>query len=267
MSMTTVVLSGGPLRPEPTPAVLAALGPVLRCGGPDRVVAADSGYRRAEQLGLRVDDLVGDLDSIGTEALERAERAGVRVHRHPRDKDATDLELALEFAAEGCTPGSVARILVVGSSSGRVDHLLALLGALGSERLTDVAVDAVLDDDAVVICRPGTTLLPAGDGATVSLLALGGSARVARTAGLRWPLVDRVLPAMAGLGVSNVVDRSPASLDLAAGVVAVVVPGGVPADPATLPPTDPATLPPTDPATLPPTDPATLPPTDPEVDQ
>jgi len=224
MSMTTVVLSGGPLRPEPTSAVRAALDRVVRAGGPHRVVAADSGYERAEQLGLRVDDLVGDLDSIGAHALERAERAGVQVHRHPRDKDATDLELALELAAEGGAPGSAHRILVLGSSSGRVDHLLALLGALGSERLADVAVDAVLDDDAVVVCRPGRREVPAGQGATVSLVALGGPARVARTTGLRWPLVDRELPALAGLGVSNVVEHVPASLELAAGVLAVVVP-------------------------------------------
>ncbi len=224
MSMTTVVLSGGPLRPEPTSAVRAALDRVVRAGGPHRVVAADSGYERAEQLGLWVDDLVGDLDSIGPDALERAERAGVRVHQHPRDKDATDLELALELAAEGDAPGSATRILVLGSSSGRVDHLLALLGALGSEQLADVAVDAVLDDDAVHICRRGRREVPAGQGATVSLVALGGPARVARTTGLRWPLVDRELPALAGLGVSNVVEHVPASLELAAGVLAVMVP-------------------------------------------
>jgi thiamine pyrophosphokinase len=259
MSMTTVVLSGGPLRPEPTRAVLAALDAIGRGGGPVRVVAADSGYERAEQLGLRVDDLVGDLDSIGPEALERAERAGTRVHRHPQDKDATDLELALELAAEGCALASADRILVVGTSAGRVDHLLALLGALGSERLAGVAVDAVLDDDTVAICRPGTTVLSAGDGTVVSLLALVGPARVARTTGLRWPLTDRVLPAMAGLGVSNVVDRAPASLELTAGVLAVVVPGGVPADPDTRPPADPDTRPPADPDTRPPADP--------EVDQ
>jgi hypothetical protein len=76
---------------------------------------------------------------------------------------------------------------------------------------------------------------------------------------LRWPLTDRVLPAMAGLGVSNVVDRAPASLELTAGVLAVVVPGGVPADPDTRPPADPDTRPPADPDTRPPADP--------EVDQ
>ena len=58
----------------------------------------------------------------------------------------------------------------------------------------------------------------------LSLVALGGPARVARTTGLRWPLVDRELPALAGLGVSNVVEDTPASVELTDGVVAVVVP-------------------------------------------
>ena len=220
MPMTTVVLGGGPLRPGPTAAALSALDLLRRAGGPDRVVAADSGHERGEQLGLPVDDLVGDLDSISPSSLERAERSGVRIHRHPRDKEATDLELALDLAVAG----GAAHLLVLGSSGGRVDHLLALLGALGSDRLAGVVVDAVLDDDVVHICRPGRREVAAGPGATLSLVALGGPARVARTTGLRWPLVDRELPALAGLGVSNVVEHTPASVELTDGVVAVVVP-------------------------------------------
>lgn len=54
--------------------------------------------------------LIGDLDSVSPEAL-----SGVaRVERHPVDKDATDLELALAAAAR-LEPAS---ILVLGGATG-----------------------------------------------------------------------------------------------------------------------------------------------------
>src|SRR3954464_7604601 len=79
-----VVCAGGPAR-APLPDL------------PDDtlVIAADAGILEAERLGLRVDLLVGDLDSAPEDAIARAPR----VERHPVDKDASDLELAVAAPA------------------------------------------------------------------------------------------------------------------------------------------------------------------------
>ena len=58
------------------------------------VIAADGGLRLSPILGLRVDVVVGDMDSVSAAELAAAEQAGARIERHPTDKDATDLELA-----------------------------------------------------------------------------------------------------------------------------------------------------------------------------
>jgi len=68
---------------------------------------------------LHVDVAVGDFDSLDADLLAGLERAGARLVRYPVEKDASDLELALE-AAVSFRP---ARILVVGSSSGRGETL------------------------------------------------------------------------------------------------------------------------------------------------
>ena len=83
-----VVCAGGPVR-----AVLPTFDPGAI------VIAADAGVHEAERLGLRVDLLVGDLDSAQPAAVARVEATGGRVERHPADKDASDLELALVAAA------------------------------------------------------------------------------------------------------------------------------------------------------------------------
>src|SRR5688572_21924099 len=109
---TVVVLAGGD-GPDPGLVVPAA----------DLVVAADSGAEQAAPLGLDVDLLVGDLDSIAPGTLAALEASGTRIERHPRDKDATDLELALAVAVGH----RARRIVVVGGHGGRLDHAAAAL--------------------------------------------------------------------------------------------------------------------------------------------
>ena len=84
------------------------------------VVAADSGYDNALAHGVAVDVLIGDMDSI---ADLSAVPDTVRQVRFPRDKDATDTELAIDY----CRDAGCQRLLMIGGSGGSVDHLFALL--------------------------------------------------------------------------------------------------------------------------------------------
>src|SRR3954468_10007186 len=110
-----VVCAGGPAR--------AALPDV-----PDDalVIAADAGILEAERLGLHVGLLIGDPASAPPDAVARA----VRVERHPVDKDASDLELAVAAAVAA----DARRIVVVGGAGGRLGHLLGGAFPLGSAR-------------------------------------------------------------------------------------------------------------------------------------
>ena len=102
-------------------SILPSGGRAPAAAGDDAtVIAADGGVDRALALGLHVDLAIGDFDSVSPAGLAAAEAAGARVERHPAAKDATDLELALD-AAIALGP---ARIVVVGSGGGRLDHLL-----------------------------------------------------------------------------------------------------------------------------------------------
>ena len=80
---------------EPDVVVVASgPGPSVAVPVTPTVIAADGGLDRAAALGLDVDVVIGDLDSVSAEALAAAEAAGARIVRHPEAKDATDLELA-----------------------------------------------------------------------------------------------------------------------------------------------------------------------------
>ena len=55
------------------------------------VIAADSGLDHARAHDIKVDLVVGDLDSVSDAAIAAAIADGVSIETYPRDKDATDL--------------------------------------------------------------------------------------------------------------------------------------------------------------------------------
>jgi thiamine pyrophosphokinase len=196
------VLSGGP---EPPARVELPAGAA--------VIAADSGAELAGPIDL----LVGDLDSISAETLAGIER----VERHPAEKDATDLELALR-AALRLEPE---RILVVGSGAGRLDHLVGGLLLLASDFLACVQVDAQLGAAAVHVIRSRRTFV-GEPGELVSLFAVHGPAEGVATDGLLYPLRGETLEPGSTRGVSNVFAEHEVRVAVAKGVLLAVRPTG-----------------------------------------
>jgi thiamine pyrophosphokinase len=186
------------------------------------VVAADGGVDVARALGLEVAVAVGDFDSVTAAGLAAVEQAGGRVERHPQAKDATDLELALDAALDL----GIDRIVVVGDSGGRLDHLLAGLLLLGHTRYAHIEIDAMLGPAGAHIVRT-QRVLEGEPGELVSLLPLGGAAEGVVTAGLEYPLRGETLEPGSSRGVSNVFTGREARIAIARGVLAVLRPGTI----------------------------------------
>lgn len=204
-----VVAGGGPPHPD-----------VIRDLPADAlVIAADSGLIHARALGLPVDAVVGDLDSLDPEALAAAEAAGATVQRHDEAKDQTDLELAMD-AAMSSHPD---RIVVVGSDGGRLDHLLAGVLLLAAPRYGNAAIEARLGPARVTVVR-GRVTLSGEPGDLVTLVPVGVAVGV-RTEGLLYPLRDEDLHAGTTRGVSNELIAATATVTVADGVLLAVQPG------------------------------------------
>jgi thiamine pyrophosphokinase len=215
MTRAAVVLAGGdPVEPAlrtflPEPAV---------------VIAADSGLHQASRLGLHVDYVVGDLDSADPAAVDAARAVGAIVYRHPAEKDATDLELALDVAREQ----GAQRVTVVGGAGGRLDHFLANVALLAADRFADLELDARIGDAYVVIAHGGRPAyeIVGGAGSLVTLLASGGDAAGITTGGLQYPLQAATLRPGTSRGVSNVLVGERGSVVLEHGTLLVIQPDG-----------------------------------------
>ena len=214
MSEEIVVVVSGGEPPDPRAALTVPLGAP--------VVAADRGLEHALALGLEVAVAVGDFDSASPQAVAVAEAAGTRVERHPHEKDATDLELALDVAAAM----SPERILVLAGDGGRLDHQLSTLLLLGSDRYAGSQVDALVGSARVHVVR-GERSLDGAPGELLTLLALHGPAVGVTTEGLTYPLRGETLQPGSSRGVSNVFAASTATVSVEHGVVLAIAPGDV----------------------------------------
>ena len=204
---TVLIFAGGDL-PEPN---LADELPAA-----DLVLAADSGYDVAVHLGVRVDVLVGDLDSVTASPIPDH----VVIEQYPVDKDQTDLDLALELALRE----DASRVVVIGGTGGRFDHEISAVGLIGSDRWAGIdELDWISSRGRAYVVRR-RRILHGDVGATVSLVPVGGPVTGLTTMGLHWELEGDDLQPGSTRGVSNVMRGPVADIRLDSGCLLVVFP-------------------------------------------
>ena len=149
------------------------------------VVAADAGAVGAEALGLAIDLVVGDGDSLGPAGVARFRAAGVEVRLSPAEKDESDTELAML----ACLDRGARRITLLGAFGGeRLDHAVANLSLLAMPELEALDVSALDERSRVRLLqaagKPASLALPGRVGDLVSLLPFGAGADDITTEGL-----------------------------------------------------------------------------------
>lgn len=206
-----MVLAGG----EPEDATFVR----SRIHEEDLVLAADGGARLALAAGVGIHAVIGDLDSLA-EDDQRALPTETRIFRHPPEKDASDLELALDLALS-LEPREV---IVLGAMGGRADHFLTNVGLL--HRCKDVPVRLVGSRAEIRVLDEGSATLDVPAGTIVSLVPLTPRVEGVTLRGFHYPLEGEALQWGTSRGLSNVVDAPPACVEAGRGVlVLVIVPG------------------------------------------
>jgi thiamine pyrophosphokinase len=189
----------------------------------DLLIAADGGALPLLRAGIVPHVAIGDMDSIDEAGLAKLEAHGITPQRFPREKDETDLELALLYAAAA---GATA-IDILGALGGRWDHTLANVALLALPELRERRTRLLADRQTLFLVRDAA-MLEGQVGDTVSLLPLTGAAHGVTTRGLRYPLDGATLSYERARGVSNVLLTPPGSVSLREGLLLVVQHAGIP---------------------------------------
>jgi thiamine pyrophosphokinase len=164
----------------------------------DLVIAADSGYKNAVNLGAIPTVILGDFDSLPQEELESV-TDNAEILTVPAEKDFTDTQLAVDTAIKrGAT-----EITVIGGLSGRLDHTLSNLAILRSSHLSGVRTvmtDGInrvryIKNDSIIILKSKYKYL--------SLIAISEKVKGVTVEGCKYPLDNATLTNTYQYAVSN----------------------------------------------------------------
>ncbi|MBP7175784.1 MAG: thiamine diphosphokinase [Thermoclostridium sp.] len=182
------------------------------------VICADGGARHCKQADITPHVIVGDFDSIDVNLLQAYEKEGVELKKYEPRKDFTDMELALEYAAEhGAT-----RIFMMGAMGSRLDHSLSNLQLL--HKLMDKGIRGVIlnENNRVYLIRDKIKISRM-DGYKLSLLPATPIVEGVTTEGLTWPLFNFTMTMGTGLGISNEFAEDAATIRISSGRLYVIL--------------------------------------------
>ena len=213
MVNTSLIFAGG-LAPND-----ATLKVVREIKNVNLVIAADSGLHTATNLGLTVDVVIGDMDSVNAKALTDADSQGTKIIRHDTDKNFTDLHAALLYAAEH----GAQKMIVVTAGGGRLDHQFGVIAAMFDPRLGQIQVEALWDNSEIFALQGPTSCdFSAELEDIVGLQAFGAVAAGISTTGLRWKLNNESLFSHETRGVSNQATQTRVAVSVLTGQLLVI---------------------------------------------
>lgn len=181
----------------------------------DLTIAADSGWRNAQKLGVVPELLAGDFDSLGEPDVP----AGVEIVRVPTEKDDTDTQLAVRLALER----GADEIVLIAGLSGRIDHTLSTLAILEDLRARRVRAILTNGHNRVRFLRAGSLLIPKDPNFRyLSLLAVTERVSGVTVDGCKYPLRNATLTRRNQYAVSNEILGNAALIAVRRGSVCVV---------------------------------------------
>jgi thiamine pyrophosphokinase len=188
---------------------------LLRPG--DFILCADGGTRHALALGVQPNLVIGDMDSIEKVRFQRLQDDGVDLELFPRDKNETDLELALDKAVE-LNP---MEIIIVAALGGRFDQTLANLALLSDTQYATRSIQINDGVEQIFFCRDQVQIR-GRSGDLVSLIPWGNPVHGIQTENLKWQLDRETLYPDKTRGISNEMTDENATVKIESGLLLVI---------------------------------------------
>ncbi|MCD6383303.1 MAG: thiamine diphosphokinase [Thermoplasmata archaeon] len=181
-----------------------------------KVLSADTGAILAMDLGYFPEVVVGDLDSLREEEIEKLVANGLKLERWPKDKDYTDFELCLNHPLLTGEQG----LLIVGGLGGRIDHTILNVEMVARRNLR--AATYLFPGGEAHVLYEGIPVKAKG-GEVVSILPLTERAEVEGSEGLRWDISGLTLRRGIGKPIHNMAVKGQVEVKLKRGKALLIV--------------------------------------------
>lgn len=211
--MKYLIVSGGYASDE-------FVSETIRRGGFEVVMAADSGLDFLYRTGIMPDVIVGDFDSVKSDALDYfREFEHIEMCMLNPEKDDTDTEFAIREAIRR----GASKITIVGGTGTRIDHVLGNICLLGIGLEENVKIVLLDEHNRIrMIDKPLVLKKEEQYGQYISLVPYSDRVTGVTLTGLKYPLTDYTMGGFNSLGISNEIVDEEATISLTSGQLLVI---------------------------------------------
>ncbi|UWG96169.1 thiamine diphosphokinase [Dehalobacter sp. DCM] len=179
------------------------------------LICADGGGNLAIASGRLPDILVGDLDSITDDNLERCIKGHTEIKKYPKEKDETDLELAVAYAEmvlkSTATPQS--EIILYAAGGKRMDHLMGNISLMIGYAQKGLRLKMKDKQSEAWVMVPGKEIIKGNIGQQLSIVPLSDYACISAE-GLYYELDRLNLAQHSPRGISNVFTHEEITIEI-----------------------------------------------------
>ena len=177
------------------------------------VVALDGGVVRSLECGIPPDVIIGDLDSLPENYLDKFDKSQFI---HKPSQNLNDLEKGIIY----CIGEQADELTILGLTGGRTDHLINNFSVL--TRYDQKTKITVVDQYARILLIRSNYQFRGKPGQIVSLIPIG-KVKGITTRGLKYALKNESLEFGIREGLSNVITSSPVSISIKNGLLLLFI--------------------------------------------
>lgn len=183
------------------------------------VICADGGLNHCIAMGIIPDVWIGDKDSclLCDSEFKIATQNAEIIMMNP-EKDATDAELACDYAADK----GFGDIVLLGATGTRFDHTIANVYLL--KNLADKGIKAkIIDSNNIIYISDNHNVIDKGNFDYVSIIPLDECLTGVKSRGLYYKLYNERLEKYSSRGVSNRLVGDSATIDISDGKAIIIL--------------------------------------------
>lgn len=178
----------------------------------DLLICADAGYSYVKDMNLDIDLIVGDFDSLCNIP------ANVNIYKLPKEKDETDLFVAIE---EGMKKGYT-EFHIYGALGGRIEHSIANIQILSNLTTRNIKAKLVDQNTIIEVLSLGTHIYSEEMNGYISLFSLTEESIISINH-LKYELQNKVITNLFPLGIDNEFIGRVATINIHKGLVLSII--------------------------------------------
>ncbi|ENQ3106649.1 thiamine diphosphokinase [Bacillus sp. 491mf] len=181
--------------------------------------AVDRGVYHLLQFGIMPEVAFGDYDSVTKEELEWMREQKHDLHIVPKEKDETDLEIAINWALKQ----QPEQIRIFGATGGRLDHSLANIQMLIKGLKSNTNISIVDYKNEISVREFGTYIIEENSSFPyISFVPMTEIVMGITLRGFKYPLTDKTINWGSTLCISNELVAEKGTFSFTSGILMVI---------------------------------------------